>query len=230
MDIDSLGESLVDQLVKRGLVRDVADLYDLTVEQLTELERMGKKSAENVVAAIAASKERTLGRLITGVGIEHVGQVAAVQLAQAAGSLEGMLAWPPDKVHEIVDGIAGFGPKMADSVAAFLSDREQRALLERLEQHGVSRPEPVQASAESGPLSGMSFCVTGVLSQKREDVHAAIRAAGGTVHDAVKKGTTYLVAGEKVGKSKLDLAKKHGTKVIDEDALKRLLRGESLES
>jgi DNA ligase (NAD+) len=229
MDIDSLGESLVDQLVKRELVRDVADLYDLNVEQLVELERMGKKSAENVVAAIAGSKERTLGRLITGVGIEHVGQVAAVQLAQAAGSLEGLLAWPPDKVHEIVDGIAGFGPKMADSVATFLTDPEQRKLLEKLHEHGVSRPEPVHASAEEGPLAGMSFCVTGVLSQKREDVHAAIRAAGGTVHDAVKKGTTYLVAGEKVGKSKLDLAKKHGTKVVDEEALKRLLRGEPLE-
>ena len=229
MDIDQLGESLVDQLVERGLVRDVADLYDLTAEKLAELERMGKKSAENVVAGILASKERTLGRLLTGVGIEHVGQVAAVQLAQTAGSLDGLLAWEPDKVHEIVDGIAGFGPKMADSVALFLTDPEQRNLLEKLRDRGVSRPEPVHSSAESGPLSGMSFCVTGVLSQKREDVHAAIRAAGGSVHDAVKKGTTYLVAGEKVGKSKLDLAKKHGTKVIDEEALKRLLAGEVLE-
>ena len=229
MDIDQLGESLVDQLVLRGMVRDVADLYDLTAEKLAELERMGKKSAENVVAGILASKERTLGRLLTGVGIEHVGQVAAVQLAQTAGSLDGLLAWEPDKVHEIVDGIAGFGPKMADSVALFLTDPEQRNLLEKLRDRGVSRPEPVHSSAESGPLSGMSFCVTGVLSQKREDVHAAIRAAGGSVHDAVKKGTTYLVAGEKVGKSKLDLAKKHGTKVIDEEALKRLLAGEVLE-
>jgi len=229
MDIDQLGESLVDQLVTRGLVRDVADLYDLTVEGLSGLERMGKKSAENVVAGIAASKERTLGRLLTGVGIEHIGQVAAVQLAQAAGSLDGLFAWPPGKIHEIVDGIAGFGPKMADSVAAFLTDPEQRTLLERLRARGVSRPEPVQSSAATGPLAGLSFCVTGVLSQKREDVHEAIRAAGGTVHDAVKKGTTYLVAGEKVGKSKLDLAKKHGTKVIDEQALKRLLRGEPLD-
>src|SRR5262249_30715864 len=153
------------------------------------------------------SKERTLGRLITGVGMEHIGQVAAVQLAQTAGSLEGMLGWAPDHVHEIVDGIAGFGPKMADSVARFLADPDQRVLLERLRDRNVSRPEPVHASAEGGPLAGMSFCVTGVLSQKREDVHAAIRAAGGVVHDGVKKGTTYLVAGEKVGKSKLDAAK-----------------------
>jgi DNA ligase (NAD+) len=229
MDIDQLGESLVEQLTLRGLVRDVADLYDLTADKLVELERMGKKSADNVVAGILASKERTLGRLLTGIGIEHVGQVAAVQLAQEAGSLEGLLAWEPDKVHDLVDGIAGFGPKMAESVATFLSDPEQRGLLQRLNDRGVSRPEPVHASAASGPLSGMSFCVTGVLSQKREDVHAAIRDAGGIVHDAAKKGTTYLVAGEKVGKSKLDLAKKHGTKVIDEEQLQRLLRGESLD-
>jgi DNA ligase (NAD+) len=229
MDIDQLGESLVDQLVKSGLVKDVADLYDLTAETLANLERMGKKSADNVVAGIAASKERTLGRLITGVGMEHIGQVAAVQLAQTAGSLQGLLAWAPEQVHEIVDGIAGFGPKMADSVARFLADEEQRQLLVRLLERDVSRPEPVQTSAAEGPLSGMSFCVTGVLSRKREDVHAAIRAAGGAIHDGVKKGTTYLVAGEKVGKSKLDLARKHGTKVIDEAALERLLRGEVLD-
>src|SRR5204863_3678319 len=110
MDIDQLGEALVDQLVDRGVVHDVADLYDLTDEQVASLERMGKKSAHNVVDAIAASKERPLSRLITGVGIEHVGQVAAVQLAEAASSLEKMLAWAPEEALEIVDGIAGFGP------------------------------------------------------------------------------------------------------------------------
>jgi DNA ligase (NAD+) len=228
MDIDQLGESLVDQLVDKGMVRDVADLYDLSADKVASLDRMGKKSAENVVAGILASKERTLGRLITGVGMEHIGQVAAVQLAQTAGSLEALLGWPSEQVHEIVDGIAGFGPKMAESVERFLSDPVQRELLERFHARGVSRPEPVHTSAASGPLAGTSFCVTGVLSRKREDVHAAIRAAGGVVHDAVKKGTTYLVAGEKVGKSKLDLAKKHGTKVIDEVVLQRLIDGETV--
>jgi DNA ligase (NAD+) len=225
MDIDQLGESLVDQLVERGVVRDVADLYDLKAEALAELERMGKKSAENVVAGVIASKERTFGRLLTGIGIEHVGQVAAVQLAQAAESLEGLLSWDEEKARETVDGIAGFGPKMVEAVVRFLFDPAQRELLEKLRARGVSRPEPVHASAESGPLSGMSFCVTGVLSRKREDVHAAIRGAGGTVHDGVKKGTTYLVAGEKVGKSKLDAAKKHGTTVIDEAGLFRMIEG-----
>lgn len=225
MDIDSLGEALVEQLVGREMVRDVADLYDLSAEEIATLERMGKKSAENVVQAIAASKERTLDRLITGLGIEHVGQVAARQLAEAAGSLEHLLAWRPEEAHERVDAIVGFGPKMADAVVAYLSDPTARDLLERLRERGVSRPQPLPEVAATGPLTGASFCVTGVLSRKREDVHAEIRAAGGVVHDSVKKGTTYLVAGDKVGKSKLDAAKKYGAKVIDEAELERMIGG-----
>jgi DNA ligase (NAD+) len=224
MDIDQLGEALIDQLVDTGLVKDVADLYDLDVAALADLERMGKKSAENVVAAIQASKSRTLDRLLTGIGIEHVGQVAARQLAEAAGSLEGLLTWTKDEARERVDAIAGFGPKMAESVVAFLFDPDDRALLEKLRARDVSRPQPVHETVD-GPLSGSSFCVTGVLSRKREDVHADIRAAGGTVHDSVKKGTTYLVAGEKVGKSKLDAAKKTGATIIDEAALERMIHG-----
>jgi DNA ligase (NAD+) len=190
---------------------------------VADLERMGKKSAENVVSAVAASKERTLDRLITGLGIEHVGQVAARQLAEAAGSLEQLLAWTPEEARERVDAIAGFGPKMAESVVKYLSDPIARSLLERLRDRGVSRPQPLPEVATGGPLAGASFCVTGILSRKREDVHAAIRSAGGTVHDSVKKGTTYLVAGDKVGKSKLDAAKKHGTVVIDETELGRMI-------
>lgn len=225
MDIDQLGESLVDQLVDRGIVKDVADLYDLTVPVLEELERMGKKSAENVVSGVAASKAQPLERLLTGVGIEHVGQVAARQLAEAAVTLDVLLGWTEEEAREHVSGISGFGPKMVESVLCYLFDAGGRALLEKFRTHGVSAAQPVHASAAEGPLSGSSFCVTGVLSRKREDVHDAIRKAGGTVHDGVKKGTTYLVAGEKTGKSKLDAAKKHGTKVIDEAALEDLLRG-----
>lgn len=223
MDIDSLGEALVDQLVDREMVRDVADLYDLTADRLLGLERMGKKSAENVTVAIASSKERTFDRLITGLGIEHVGQVAARQLAEAAGSLEKLLAWPPAETHGLVDAIAGFGPKMADAVVAYLSDPTARRLLERLHERGVSRPQPLPEVAAVGPLAGSTFCVTGVLSRKREDVHDSIRKAGGTIHDSVKKGTTYLVAGDKVGKSKLDAARKHGTNVIDEAELEKMI-------
>lgn len=226
MDIDHLGESLIEQLVQTGLVKDVADLYDLSAEKLEALERMGKKSADNVISSIAASKERTLDRLLTGLGIEHVGQVAARQLAEAVGSLEALLAWREDEISERMTEVSGFGPKMVESVRAFLADSKERALLEKLRERGVSRAQPRHETASEGPLRGLSFCVTGVLSRRREDVHADIRKAGGEIHDKVKKGTNYLVIGEKVGKAKLDGAKKFGAKVIGEAELDALFKGD----
>jgi DNA ligase (NAD+) len=164
--------------------------------------------------------------LLTGLGIEHVGQVAARQLAEAVGSLDGLVAWRDDEVSERVRGVSGFGPKMIESVRAFLADEKERALLEKLRDRGVSRAQPKHEAADDGPLRGLSFCVTGVLSRRREDVHADIRNAGGEVHDKVKKGTSYLVAGDKVGKGKLEGAKKFGAKVIGETELAALIRGE----
>jgi DNA ligase (NAD+) len=225
MDVDRLGTSLVDQLVESGIVKDVADLYTLTTERIITLERMGDKSAQNVHTSIERSKERTLDRLLTGLGIPQIGQVAARQLAEEMGTLEHMLALGPEALREHVDAIHGFGPKMVDSVVAFFEDPAARALMGKLVALGVGRPQPRAAVATDGPLKGMSFCVTGVLSRKREDVHAAIRAGGGEVHDSVKKTTTYLVAGEKTGKSKLDQAKKYGTKVVTEAQLFAMLEG-----
>jgi DNA ligase (NAD+) len=204
----------------------VGDLYALTAEQLESLERMGEKSAANVIASVARSRERHLDRLLCGLGIPQVGQVAAKQLAEEGGTLERILAWTEEEAREHVDAIRGFGPKMADSVVAFLKDPEQRALMEKLVKLGVGTPQPREAVAAEGPLKGSTFCVTGVLSRKREDVHADIRAAGGEVHDSVKKNTTYLVAGDKTGKSKLDQAKKFGTKVLTEKELEALIAGE----
>lgn len=228
MDVDNVGESLIAQLVDGQLVSDVADLYDLTVERVTALERMGKKSAENVVKSIQGSRERTLDRLLTGLGIDHIGQVAAKQLAEAARDLGTLLAWSADDARAHISAISGFGPKMVDSVVEYLQAPESRALLEKLKARDVSREQPVTVSNTEGPLVGKTFCVTGVLSKKREDVHQDIRDAGGEVHDKVKKGTSYLVAGEKVGKAKLDGARKFGAVVIDEAGLGLLLRGESL--
>ena len=227
MDIDNLGEALIAQLVDGGLVRDVADLYDLTVEKVVALDRMGKKSAENVVASVQGSRERTLDRLLTGLGIDHIGQVAARQLAEAARTLQTLLGWDEEAARVHIAAISGFGPKMVESVVAFLFAPESRELLQKLAAHDVSREQPVHASKTDGPLLGKSFCVTGVLSKKREDVHQDIRNAGGEVHDKVKKGTTYLVAGEKVGKAKLDGAKKFGAQVVDEAGLGALIRGEA---
>jgi DNA ligase (NAD+) len=228
MDIDNLGESLIAQLVDGGHVSDVADLYDLTVARVEALDRMGKKSAENVVSSIQASRERTLDRLLTGLGIDHIGQVAARQLAEAARDLATLLSWDQAAAEAATSAIAGFGPKMVESVVQFLFAPESRALLEKLAERSVSREQPVNTSKQEGPLVGQSFCVTGVLSKKREDVHHDIREAGGEVHDKVKKGTTYLVAGEKVGKAKLDGARKFGAQVIDEAGLNALIRGEAV--
>ncbi len=225
MDVDRLGTVLVEQLVKNGIVKDVADLYALTPERIATLERMGEKSAQNVFASIERSKERTLDRLLTGLGIPQVGQVAARQLAEEMGTLDRMLAFPHATLREHVEAIHGFGPKMADSVLVFFDDAEQRALMNKLVEFGVGRPQPREVVAAEGPLKGMSVCVTGVLSRKREDVHADIRAAGGEVHDSVKKTTTYLIAGDKTGKSKLDQAKKYGTKVLTEEQLYAMIEG-----
>jgi len=228
MAIDHLGESLVEQLVSKGLVKDVADLYDLDAAKLEGLERMGKKSAQNVATAIQVSRERTLDRLVGGLGIPQIGQVAGRQLAQVAGTLETLLAWSEEELREKVSGIHGFGQKMVDSIVEFLKDEEERAVLEKLRARNVGRPQPAEAVATEGPLLGKSFCVTGVLTRKREDVHGLLRSAGATVHDSVKKGTSYLVAGDKTGKTKLDQAKKHGARVISEEEMDKLLAGEEL--
>ena len=227
MDIDHLGAALVDQLVERGIVRDVADLYDLTPPRIAQLERMGEKSAANVHASIERSRSRTLDRLLCGLGIPQIGQVAARQLAEEAGTLDAILAWTPEQARERVGAIRGFGPKMVESVVDFLQDAEQRTLLQKLAAKKVGLPQPRPEVAAEGRLLGMSFCVTGILSKKREVVHDEIRSAGGQVHDSVRKTTTYLVAGEKTGKSKLDQAKKYGAKVIDEAGLEALIRGDA---
>jgi DNA ligase (NAD+) len=165
--------------------------------------------------------------LLTGLGIDHIGQVAARQLAEAARDLSALLSWNEEQARAALSSIAGFGPKMVDSVALYLQAPESRAVLEKLLARRVSREQPVTIASTEGPLLGKSFCVTGVLSKKREDVHQDIRDAGGEVHDKVKKGTTYLVAGEKVGKAKLDSARKFGAIVVDEQGLNALIRGET---
>jgi DNA ligase (NAD+) len=224
MDIEHLGSALVEQLVHSGLVKDVADLYRLDVAQVAALDRMGDKSAANVCESIEQSRHRTLDRLLCGLGIPQIGQVAARQLAEEAESLDRLLAWSDSELREHVDAIAGFGPKMVESVAAFMSDPSQRALLHDLRELGVGLVQPKPHVAREGPLKNMSFCMTGVLSRKREEVGADIRNAGGVVHDGVKKTTTYLVAGDKTGKAKLDQARKLGTKVISESELSALLK------
>jgi DNA ligase (NAD+) len=222
MDVNHLGESLVDQLVDAGLVADVAALYDLTYGAVVQLERMGDKSAKNLVEAIASSKARPFSRVLTGLGIPQIGQVAAKQMAEQVRSGDALLALGAEELRATLGSIHGFGEKMVEAAVGFVFDQETRALLERLRERDVGTPEPVSQRVE-GPLSGQRVCVTGTLSKKREVVHEAIRGAGGVVHDSVKKDTTILVAGEKVGQAKLDQAKKHGVRVIGEADLDAML-------
>lgn len=231
MDIDRLGWALVEQLVDGGLVGDVAELFELPQRRaaLLELERMGPKSVDNVLAAVEVARAgRTLARLLTGLGIPLVGEVAARAVAERYGTLRGLLDTPPDDVRAQLAELHGIGEKIAESVAAWLEEPANRDVCERLLALGVRAEQPPPAAPREGPLTGSSFCVTGVLSRPREQVHESIRAAGGEIHDSVKKGTTYLVAGEKVGASKLDTARKRGTRVLDEAQLLVLLEGGTL--
>jgi DNA ligase (NAD+) len=231
MDIDRLGWALVEQLVDGGLVGDVAGLFELPQKRaaMLELERMGKKSVDNVLASIELARTgRTLARLLTGLGIPLVGEVAARTVAERYGTLRALLDTAPDDVRAQLAELHGIGAKIAESVAAWLLDPANREVGEKLLRLGVRAEQPAQAAPPEGPLTGSSFCATGVLSRPREQIHEAIRAAGGEIHDSVKKGTTYLVAGEKVGATKLDAARKRGTRVLDEAQLGVLLEGGTL--
>jgi DNA ligase (NAD+) len=227
MNIENLGPKLVEQLVDGGLVKDVADLYDLTVEQLVDLERMGRKSAENVVNAISGSREKaTLSRLLTGLGMPGIGEVWARAVAERYVALTTLAQTPPAEIFAALIELHGFGAERARAVQEFFAEPRNRLVIEKLIEHKVAPSEP--RSAASGPLAGISLCVTGTLSRPRAEIQAAIEGAGGRFDKSVKKGTTYLVAGTDVGEAKLKDARKKGTRVIDEAALDRLLLGEEL--
>lgn len=227
MNMENLGPALVTQLVERGLVQDVADLFDLTVDKLLDLERVGQKSAENVIAAIQQGREKaTLSRLLIGLGMPGIGEVWARAVAERFGDLKTLMDTPPAEVHAALLGIHGFGDERARAVSEFLADERHRAVLHKLMARGVSPSEP--KIERSGVLAGVRVCVTGTLGRPRSEIQAAVEAAGGVFDKTVKKGTNFLVAGADVGATKLKDAAKKGTRVIDEAALERLLRGEAL--
>jgi DNA ligase (NAD+) len=229
MNIDGLGEKLVAQLVARGLVADVADLFDLTVPGLASLERFGEQSAQNLVAALAKAKaDATATRLITALGIPHVGGVVARAVAGRYQRLSALVAAADAKdaaaLVEELTAIEGVGEVIARAIDAFVRDPHARAVMAKLFARGVDPSEPA-AAAIDGPLSGKTLCVTGTLSAPRSQVEARIVAAGGKVAGSVTKKTSYLVAGADTGKAKLEAATKHGVPVIDEAGLDALLAG-----
>ncbi|HEY8413625.1 MAG TPA: NAD-dependent DNA ligase LigA [Pyrinomonadaceae bacterium] len=220
MRIEGLGEALAEQLVSEDLVKDVGDLYSLTLEQVAGLERMAKKSATNLLEQIEASKNRDLSNLIYALGLRHVGERTAGILAHEAGSLERLSQM---SVEEL-DAIPEIGLTVAESVRDWFDDEGNRALCDRLRAAGV-KTESTRASSVSFDerFAGKQFVLTGTLSGfTRDEAKALIEARGGRVNSSVSKKTDYVVAGEAAG-SKLDKAQSLGVAVIDEDAFKEML-------
>jgi DNA ligase (NAD+) len=218
MDIDGLGESLVEQLVEAKLATDPADLYQLTLEQLSGLERMAEKSARNVLDGIEASKQADLWRLIFGLGILHVGAGSARALAGHFGSLDAL----ENATEEELCAVRDIGEVVAKSIVTWFGLKENRDLLRRLREAGVNM-KARQSSVRTGSakLAGKTFVLTGTLSEPREDVRERIIAAGGKVSSSVSKKTDYVVAGENAG-SKRDEAERLGIPILDERGLAEL--------
>ncbi|MFN8525514.1 MAG: NAD-dependent DNA ligase LigA [Chloroflexota bacterium] len=219
MDIDGLGEKLVAALVEAGLVRDPADIYRLSRDQLVQLERMAEKSAQNVIDAIEVSRGRPLTRVIIALGIPMVGEQVAGLLVSHFSSLDALMAAPVEEITA-VDGV---GPKIAASVREYFDEQINRDIVERLRAAGLSFEAQGQAGPRDGPLSGKSFVVTGRLTRaSRDEIEGRIKELGGQVGDSVTKKTDYLVVGEAAG-SKLKRAQQLGTTILSEDELDELI-------
>ena len=217
LDIDTLGEKNVEALVEAKLVNDLADIYRLTKDDLLQLERFAEISAQKLIDAIAAKKHPALERFLFGLGIRHIGAQTAIDLANHFESLEAMSRATIDELRE-VDGV---GEIVAESIVAWFADEDNVTLLEKFADLGVTP----QFSQKSDRLAGQSFVITGTLqSMGRDAAVEKIRNLGGTFQTAVAKDTTYLVAGGKVGASKLKKAEQYGTKIIDEQKLLELIQ------
>ncbi len=218
MDIEGLGDKLIEQLVEKGLVKRLPDLYDLTVEQLAALERMGPKSAQNLVNAIEASKKRPLERFLYALGILHVGEGVANLLAQHFGSLQAIMNASKEELLEV----EGIGPEIADSIYEFFHDERNRKTVEDLLAKGIQLEEP-EAAQVSDELAGKTFVFTGALeSFTREEAARLVTERGGRVSNSVSRRTDYVVVGDNPG-SKLRRAQELGVTIIDEAEFKRLL-------
>ena len=224
MDIDGMGDALVDQLLARGIVRNVADLYNLTVEQLLTLERMGEKSASKVIANIDRSRSQPLFRLLNGLGIPFVGERTAQLLAEHFGNLDEIASAASNALQEVGE----VGPKVAESIGQFFSERRNCELVERFRAAGLQFTAPKKPRKKSGPLAGLTFVLTGTFpTLKRDEAKAKIEQAGGKVSGSVSSKTKYLVAGEEAG-SKLDKARSLSVPVIDEQQLFAMLGGQEI--
>jgi DNA ligase (NAD+) len=217
MNIDGLGEALVNQLTECGLVRNVADLYKLTTDDLLKLERMGEKSAENVLGEVEASKNLPLERVIYGLGIRMVGERTAQFLAEHFGSLDAIMNASAEELEEVNE----VGPRIAESIVEFFADEHNRKLVDDLREAGLKFKG--QKKEKGTKLAGKTFVLTGTLERHtRDEAKKMIEDAGGRVSGSVSKKTDYVVAGSDAG-SKLDKARELGVSMIGEEQLEQLV-------
>ena len=216
MNIEGLGEKLVTQIVERSLVKDLADLYQLKNDDLAALERMGEKSAQNLIDQIEKSKDTTLDRFLHGLGIRHVGERTARALADAFGSVEKLMEASEDDLREIRD----IGPEVASAIAAFFAEKQNREQIQRLRKAGI---RPGWEKAKGGRLAGKRFVFTGGLSTvTRQEAQRQVELQGGAVSSSVSKSVDYVVAGEEAG-SKLKKARDLGLRILSEEEFLELV-------
>ena len=219
LNIEGLGEALVDQLAERGMVRDVADLYALGADAVAALDRMGPTSARNLLAQIERSKTAGFWRVLFGLGIRHVGERGAQALAAAFGSVDALAAAPAEALQNARD----IGPVVAAAVREYFDEPHNQALVGRLRAAGLQLEGAAPAAQASQPLAGATFVLTGTLAgMTRDEAAAAITARGGRVTGSVSRKTTYVVAGAEPG-SKLEKARELGVTVLEEEAFSRLI-------
>ena len=219
MDIEGLGDKLVEQLVDNAIVKTPADLYKLGLLAMANLERMAEKSAANILAAIGKSKQTTLARFIFALGIRNVGEATAKDLARHFGNLDALIAADADCLQQVRD----VGPVVAASIVRFFAEPHNVEVIEQLRAGGVTWPEGESEAIVTSPIAGKTFVLTGTLpTLTRDEAKDLIEALGGKVAGSVSKRTDYVVAGAEAG-SKLDKAQQLGVNILDETLFRKLI-------